>query len=70
MHNEELLSLYPSPNIIRMIESKGMEWIGSVARMGKAFIQTLVRKTEERSPLGRLGIDGRVILKWILIKLT
>jgi hypothetical protein len=32
-HNEEFRNLYSSPNIIRMIQSRGMRWAGHVARM-------------------------------------
>jgi hypothetical protein len=35
LHNEELHNLYSSPNIIRMIKSKRMRWVGHVARMGE-----------------------------------
>ena len=34
LHNEELNDLYCSPNIVRVIKSKGMRWAGHVARMG------------------------------------
>jgi hypothetical protein len=34
LHNEELYNLYSSPNIIRMIKSRRMRWVGHVARMG------------------------------------
>jgi hypothetical protein len=34
-HNEELHSLYSSPNIIRMIKSRRMRWAGHVERMGR-----------------------------------
>ena len=33
LHNEELHSLYPSPNIVRVIKSKRLRWAGHVARM-------------------------------------
>jgi hypothetical protein len=33
LHNEELHNLYVSPNIISMIKSRNMRWIGHVARM-------------------------------------
>jgi hypothetical protein len=33
LHNEDLHSLYASPNIIREIKSRGMRWVGHVARM-------------------------------------
>jgi hypothetical protein len=31
LHNEELHNLYASPNIIRVIISRGMRWLGHVA---------------------------------------
>ena len=33
LHNEELLSLYRSPNIVRVIKSRRLRWAGHVARM-------------------------------------
>ena len=33
LHNEELHSLYRSPNIIRVIKSRRLRWAGHVARM-------------------------------------
>ena len=33
LHYEELLSLYRSPNILRVIKSKILRWAGHVARM-------------------------------------
>jgi len=35
LHNEELNDLYPSPNIVRVIKSRGMRWAGHVVRMGE-----------------------------------
>jgi hypothetical protein len=34
LHNEELHNLYSSPDIIRMIKSRKMRWVGHVACMG------------------------------------
>jgi hypothetical protein len=34
-HDDELHSLYSSPNIVRVIKSRRMRWAGHVARMGK-----------------------------------
>ena len=34
LHNEELDDLYCSPNIVRMIKSRRMRWVGHVARTG------------------------------------
>jgi hypothetical protein len=33
LHNEELLGLYSSSDIIKMIRSRGMRWVGRVAFM-------------------------------------
>jgi hypothetical protein len=33
-HNKGLYALYPSPNIIRMIKSRIMRWVGHVAVWG------------------------------------
>ena len=33
LHNEELHSLYRSPNILRVIKSRRLRWAGNVARM-------------------------------------
>jgi hypothetical protein len=35
LHNDELHSLYSSPNIVRLIKSRRMTWAGHVARMGE-----------------------------------
>jgi hypothetical protein len=34
LHNDEVHSLYSSPNIVRVIKSRRMRWVGHVARMG------------------------------------
>jgi len=33
LHNEELIVLYSSPNVIRVIKSRRIEWAGHVALM-------------------------------------
>jgi hypothetical protein len=35
LQNDELHTLYCSPNIVRMIKSRRMRWAGHVARMGE-----------------------------------
>ena len=35
LHNEELINLYSSPIIVRVIKSRTMRWAGHVARMGE-----------------------------------
>jgi hypothetical protein len=55
LHNEEPDDLYSSPNIIRVIKSRRMRWVGHVARMGerRSTYKVLVGKSEERNPIGR-----------------
>jgi hypothetical protein len=40
LHNEELVELYSSPNIIRVIKSKRMRWEKHIAPMGKREVHT------------------------------
>jgi hypothetical protein len=56
LHNEELIDLYSSPNIVRVIKSRRRRWVGHVARMGErtGAYRVLVGKPEGRKPLGRL----------------
>ena len=44
------------PNIVRVVKSRRMRWVGHVARMGKerGVHRILVRKPEGKRPLGRL----------------
>jgi hypothetical protein len=37
VHNDELHSLYSSPNIVRVIKSRRMRWDGHAARMGEVL---------------------------------
>jgi hypothetical protein len=55
LHNEELNDLYSSPNIVLMIKSRRMRWVGHVALMGEMrnIIRILVGGPEEKRPLGR-----------------
>ena len=48
LHNEELNDLYCSPNIVRVIKSRRMRWVGHVASMGeeRGAYRVLVGKTE------------------------
>jgi hypothetical protein len=70
LHNEELSDLYCSPHIVRVIKSKRMRWVGHVARMGrgKAYIGFWWGTLKERDHLEVSGMDGRIILRWILRK--
>jgi hypothetical protein len=40
LHNDELHSLYSSPNIVRVFKSRRMRWVGHVACMGEAEVFT------------------------------
>jgi hypothetical protein len=55
LHNEELIDLYSSPNIVRLIKSRRIRWAGHVERMGEMRVvqRILVGKPEGRRPLGR-----------------
>jgi hypothetical protein len=39
LQNEELHTLYSSPDIIRQVKSRRMRWAGHVARMGEESVQ-------------------------------
>jgi hypothetical protein len=49
-----LHNLYSSPNIIRIIKSKRINWVQHVARMGdkRTACRFLVGKPEGKRPLG------------------
>ena len=64
LHNEELHSLYRSPNIARVIKSRRLRWAEHVARMEECF-QNFNINLQERDLWGGLGVDGRT-LEWTL----
>ena len=55
LHSEELNDMYCSPNIVWVIKSRRMRWVGHVARMveGRGVYRVLVRNPEGKRPLGR-----------------
>jgi hypothetical protein len=55
IHNDELHSLYTSPNIIRVIKSRRMRWAGHVTRVreGRGAYRVLVGRPERKRPLER-----------------
>jgi hypothetical protein len=55
LSNDELHSLYSSPNIVRVIKSRRMRWAVHVARMGegRGVYRVLVGRPKGKRPLGR-----------------
>jgi hypothetical protein len=55
LHNEELHSLYSTPDIIRQVKSRRMRWAGHGACMGveRKVYKVLAGKLEGKRPLGR-----------------
>ena len=55
LHYEELNDLYYSHNIVWVIKSRRMRWVGHVELMGesKGLYRVLVGKPEGKRPLGR-----------------
>ena len=70
LHNEELSDLYCLPNIVRVIKSRRMRWVGHIARMGRGELYKGFwwGNLRERDHLGNPGVDGRIILRWIFRK--
>jgi hypothetical protein len=63
LHNEELLTHYCAGDKIEKIR-----WAGHVARMGRGEACTVLwwRNLRERDHRGDAGVDGRIILRWII----
>jgi hypothetical protein len=55
IHNDELHGRCYSSNIVRVIKSRRMRWVGHVARMGegRSIQKILVGRPEGKSSLGR-----------------
>jgi hypothetical protein len=68
LHDDELHSLYSSPNIVRVIKSKRMRWAGHVARMGRGEVFTGYRVggPKRRDQWEDVGIGKRITLRWTL----
>jgi hypothetical protein len=45
--------MYSSQNIIRMIKSRRMKWVGNVARMGRSAFRIMAGKPKGKRPLGK-----------------
>jgi hypothetical protein len=55
LHHEELNDLFSSPNIVRVIKSRIIRWVGHVARVEerRSVYRILVGKPGGKKPLGR-----------------
>jgi len=65
LHNEDYHYQYRSPNIIRVIRSKRMEWVGHMARMGERRREhgVFVGRPEGKRPLGKPGRMWQLYIK-------
>jgi hypothetical protein len=65
LHNEELYALYFLPNIIRVIKSRRLSWVGHAARIGVGELYTGLywENLREGYHLKDSGVGGRIILK-------
>jgi len=64
LHNEKLNDLYSSSNIVRVIKSRILIWVGHVARMDeeRGCTGSWWGNRREVDQWGDLGVDGRIIL--------
>jgi hypothetical protein len=64
LHDDELYSLYFSPNIVRVIKSRRMTWAGHIARMGRRVMFTgfWLGGPKGRDHWEDLGVGGRITL--------
>jgi hypothetical protein len=68
LHNDKLHSLYYSLNIVRVIKSTRMRWVGHVARRGSGKVCTgfWLGGPKGRDYLEDLGVGGMITLRWAL----
>jgi len=71
LYNDELHSLYSSPNMIRVIKSRRMRWAGHVARMegGEVFTGFWLGGPKGRDHCEDVGVSVRITLNWTLGRL-
>jgi hypothetical protein len=61
---EKVHSLYSSPNVVRVIKSRGVRWAGHIARMGdgRSVYRVLVGRPQGKRPLER-RVGVRITLR-------
>ena len=64
LHNEELNDLYSAPDVLWVIKSRRIRWVGHVTRMGekRLCIGSWWGNRREGDHWGDLGVDGWIIL--------
>jgi hypothetical protein len=67
-HNDELHTLYYSPNIFKVIKSRRMRWVRHVACLGegRGVYRVLVGRLEGERPLGRPRCRWKDNIKLVL----
>jgi hypothetical protein len=72
LHNEELHTLYSSPDIFRQVKSMRMRWEGHVARMGEERKCTRFwwESRKERDHFEDQGVGGKMGSECILGRLA
>jgi hypothetical protein len=63
MDNDELHSLYSSPNIVMVIKSRRMRRAGHVARVGEVFTGFWFGGPRGKDHWEDLGVGGRITLR-------
>jgi hypothetical protein len=66
-HDEDFYNALSSPKVVRENKSRLMRWAGKVACMDNTKL--LSGNLRTRDYVGFLGIDTKIILKWVLDKL-
>jgi hypothetical protein len=68
LHNDELHSLYSSPNIVRVIKSRRLKWEGHVTLMGeeRGVYRVWLGENKGRDLWEDLGVGGKITLRWTL----
>ena len=67
LYNEQLHSLYRSPNIVRVTKSRRLRWAGHVVSWRKED-RSALKIVQERELYGGLGVDRSTTLEWTLKK--
>jgi hypothetical protein len=68
LHNDKLRGLYSSPNIVRVIKSRRMRWVGPVTRIEEGEFSTgfWLGGPKGRDHWKAQCVNERIILRWTL----